>query len=1133
MVSRRSRFLTLLVLIGVVSLVGAGATYAQSGTDGGGEPASLPVATEGTPDTPESSSAADDPLADARRRDLLTATYYDLLSRAEALGLDTSGSRDRLLERVAAELGIDLGDDPAASTSDGEPGASRLTIEAADQTRYFTIDETSERYLRLTGGVRLRIEDPQRDGVHIITADEVVFNEDEASFTAQGNAEYVMRRESGDEVFRGDSLTFNIDTWEGVFIEGVTERSRTIDSRDLLFRFSGSAATRSTDDVVVLEDGSITSSLGEPPYYSLDARRIWILGPGEWAVQGAVLRVGAVPLVYLPVFAYPADEMVIHPSFGHSPRTGNYVQTTTYLVGEKAKSDTPLSIFQLSEEPGEEYETERRGLFLARSRGEGEPEDGAPSAVQLLKVLFDVYANIGAYAAVEGRLAPQGSVVQQTTLYGALAVSRDVYRNGGLYAPRYVDEAGRAAMHLNRGYFFGIELPFRFGINAAVALQIRRLNLNAAVQVYSDPSFMRDFGGRSEDLNWLGSLGITDEDGASGSSVSSTTWEVRAGWSADTSALRPFVSALALSNLTVSLAWASRTVPTSEQSYAVRVADASPNVSYYAPSSLTLPSLRARVAGSPLDVTLGSLSRYPDRGADPVVDLRPPWETREDGDDPDAPDGGYRLPGRRGDRSGAVQEDSSRASVSYSVQPSLSLTAGMNDSTWQLPTDVGIDPAYWELTGGVATSLDGRVTVLGNLGTFSLSVPTRLQGRHVFGFNSDVADTRAQAVREQAFRYSSATVDASATLRLLPLRAIPALADSSLSYQLRTRLVERSLDSIVDGVPTFTSPTIGWNTETIRGHQASWSTAVSTAIGGQTLSVTGILPPGPVGIDLSLVSALGPLSNRVQWGIDIPEAEAEDGQRVEIGTLSFGQTLALPLGWSISQTSVVDVEERVLSSLNVSASLSPVSASASFSHGTGLRFQDVDVGFVADEVERLRLRSIVVSAPLSYAPEPLWKDRISVSVNASPRISIDAQRFSNAELTFGLRTTLSIHEFLTLSFSSDSYNRRLYRYWPTTANLVGIDRDSFLVDLLRSFNFFNIQDRYRSSFKVRSISCSVEHDLRDWLLSAAYVGRPALETDPETGRRRYEWDSSFDVAIAWRPIPEIEYEESFPLDDEE
>ena len=77
-----------------------------------------------------------------------------------------------------------------------------------------------------------------------------------------------------------------------------------------------------------------------------------------------------------------------------------------------------------------------------------------------------------------------------------------------------------------------------------------------------------------------------------------------------------------------------------------------------------------------------------------------------------------------------------------------------------------------------------------------------------------------------------------------------------------------------------------------------------------------------------------------------------------------------------------------------------------------------------------------------------------------------------------------------------------------------------VVDLARSFNFFNPPDRFLSAFKIRSLSAKAVHHLHDWDLSFEYAGTPKLVTN-EFGTRQYEWSPTFAIRLQWIPVPEL------------
>ena len=51
----------------------------------------------------------------------------------------------------------------------------------------------------------------------------------------------------------------------------------------------------------------------DDPHWHIDATRTWLLPGGELAMFNALLYVGYVPVLYLPAFYYPKDELVFNP----------------------------------------------------------------------------------------------------------------------------------------------------------------------------------------------------------------------------------------------------------------------------------------------------------------------------------------------------------------------------------------------------------------------------------------------------------------------------------------------------------------------------------------------------------------------------------------------------------------------------------------------------------------------------------------------------------------------------------------------------------------------------------------------------------------------------------------------------
>jgi hypothetical protein len=152
-----------------------------------------------------------------------------------------------------------------------------------------------------------------------------------------------------------------------------------------------------------------------------------------------------------------------------------------------------------------------------------------------------------------------------------------------------------------------------------------------------------------------------------------------------------------------------------------------------------------------------------------------------------------------------------------------------------------------------------------------------------------------------------------------------------------------------------------------------------------------------------------------------------------------------------------------------------------------------------------------------------WKNRIKLEGALNTAWSMNIQQFTQNSLDFSLSLRCSIYKFLDLSFTAVSSNKQTFRYFPGLVdrlNLPSVIWVNPLTDLLRSFNFFNIQDRYASNFKLSSIAVEAVHHLHDWDLTLSYQGGPTLGVDA-AGNPQYQWGSSFTVLLQWIPLPEM------------
>ncbi|MCL2205900.1 MAG: LPS-assembly protein LptD, partial [Treponema sp.] len=300
------------------------------------------------------------PEADFLELEIRTSSLMELAAWARELGLSDGGTRSDLAARLRAffRLPAPMGQDFVEQRV--------ITIESANITEYFTLAAVDEDYARFRGDVIISL----RDGysVHRIRAGEILFNRTRNVLSASGGVEYTREEGTTTEIFRGESITVNLDNWSSIFIDGVTERM--MEGSPSAYRFEGTIISRDAEGATLLRNATITNPATDETFWSISASRLWLLPGNDFAIANAVLRVGNIPLFYLPFFFFPADQVVFRPVLGFRSREGTFLQTTTYVLGRpRTEVLTDSSISMIFGGAGEDMETERHGIFL-RTTGE-------------------------------------------------------------------------------------------------------------------------------------------------------------------------------------------------------------------------------------------------------------------------------------------------------------------------------------------------------------------------------------------------------------------------------------------------------------------------------------------------------------------------------------------------------------------------------------------------------------------------------------------------------------------------------------------------------------------------------------------------------------------------------------------
>lgn len=1099
--------------------------------------------------------------------DIQTSTYYELLAWCQRLNLSNRGGREELQRRIYAHYGLTA--KPRRSEEEDKP--RELTIESAERTDYFELEETNEKYLQFLGNVSLIMEDKKNDSIHRIKADRILFNETANSLTAEGSLNYTLEQADKTEVFTGDSLTFSLDDWEGVFIKGTTAADREVGSQELTFYFYGRTIYRLTNDIIFLRNGSITSSDQESPYYRIDASTIWVLAPEEWALTNGLLYLGHVPMLYLPFFFHPGEELVFHPSLGVRDIEGYYFQTTTYLIGEAEKRKSTISFLQAADQSTASYRKELEGVFLRKRETEKEEtapgETNQPKSNNYLRIYIDLYTRLGFFGGIEGSFNDNKNL-NDLFFSAGLARSRNLYQiaNGGY---TYLDrnEEGVYQSYWNDSDFLGMQLPVRFGLDLKISVKYPILALTGALRVFSDPFFIRDFYEREESIDWAKILGIEDETsgdtaGTSSSSAQKTNrllWNVGFRFTPTVTELRPFIQSAQISRLNASMNWRLKNRPVEDfpSKYQVFSLDYMyPEREFFYPESYTFPAFTGLIAGTFLSTGSQSASRQGSSRQSPPtendIELLPPWEPVEgesEEEKEEKEEDTLKIPSKQKDLPIPRPRIPSTFShqLKYSISPDITIDSRTNSSLWLRPSDIDFATEYSILNSKTSASLQYSANVLDNF--FQLSNNIAISGNYKSHFNlAEPEDPKWAQTPNQDKLASFLKLNNGISMTLSPLRQVQQLRNSSIKYSLATTIYQYKYETIEN---SYDHDLFSWDKDYINSHSMKMNVDFQTIIGKQQFIVDTVFPPLDQSLSLKVALNTGPFSHTLSAGFKKEDqwepTLVKIGERITFLQGSYLEEIVnydpkvsaftdskselliqlLNSNLSLRETFIYDLDDNKATSSATNLSFYWFSMQFQAKHTNDFVFVPGQ-GWVSDgqppynEEPRFLASQLNLSAKYKLPEQFFWRGRIKFASDINTSWNLNLLRVTNTSLSFALNLKLFIAEFLEFNFASQSLNKASYRYISGLSQKIGLNTLNPFVDIAKSFNFFNTQDRIESFFNLKSLSVSAIHHLRDWDLTVEYSGTP--KPTNVDGFNTIEWSSELSIFVQWKPIPEFKRE---------
>jgi lipopolysaccharide assembly outer membrane protein LptD (OstA) len=1107
-------------------------------------------------------------MSDLERRtlalDIAVSTYYELRDRAAAYGIAAEGSSEELRSRIYAFLGIEP---PAAPAP-----ASSITIESASSLEYFTLDGSSDKVIRLTGPITMSVR--TEDGfVHKVSADSIDFNRDRNIVEASGNVTYLREGAGRSDEFKGSTILVDLNSYAGVFLDCAYNLEPTAAlQRSLSFKFE--KLTRRGSELSILEKAKVTACDDPEPHYHIRARKVWLFENGDWALSGATLYIGVVPVLWFPFFYYPSDEVLFHPVIGYRSREGAFVQTTTYLIGERqkdAKASSSLSLFSQQASGGT---TERSGIFIrhiqkedakgqagASAQASAQSAASEPSPRTSLKLLADVYSALGAYLGIQGGYpaAKTGSLAFSL----GIGLSRSLFlESSGYYSP--FDYANDYASVWNSSNFLGLNLPTRFGMSLSYSYKKTasplRYGITLDLPLYSDPYFEQDFTQRAESSSILSTFDANTTVVSKRTTMTQSLL-ANASWAPQGTRRAPILANATLSRLAAQMSWKTKSQPTTGLTAAQRrLLAVDPQRDFFYPDTFKPLDAAFSLAGTLVsyDSAMKKAKTAAD-GQNPAPAAPAAESGSEDAVAADATEAGAKA-----------QRDYSQwsANLGWSAAGSANVEDKFYPSAWTYPEDVDGTLSYLLIGGKAAAKLSSSVDWAQRLISMQTGLGFSAQNQWRPRLYDDrTSPTTVHPYRLADYAYKAASLAANADLILSPFNDASPLAASNLKYSIGGMIYGYAYSGLSDGTmnatPLYDSTWIGWDSDTITTHSVAATLALAPrGKATQSLAFIAYLPPlldtysatytfNQKYLRASLAGAISKASsgaellpstltaNLALGASPYPVARSSFSWDFE-SSAPLSSVTSLEYGWAKAAFTAKKSKGYAFSSglwsIDGTEYFRPYEASLSFAPIIGKAAAAAAAQTGADAKANAKKES---GETETAVPEEETSETASQEVQAEAKVESGVRlslkptlsytqnlvRFTESTLGASVSLSLTSAQGTSLSFSSSSANKSAWRYWtslfPATASFDPSDysRD-FFTDLIDSFSIWDTTKLKSTLFKLQSLSLKLSQDLHDWSLEASLGMSPVLVT-PDSGRPYYQLDFSFSLGVTWKDIPEI------------
>jgi len=957
-----------------------------------------------------------------------------------------------------AQIQIDEGTSKPEDVGSKSDNQITLTIEQAVSAEYFSL-ENGTKELRLTGPLVIQLIDSS--GVtHTIKAQYVVYNRDTKEVKAIGSVEYTRQTEYKTDIYRGESIAVDLDDNSGVFIDGSFNMESTASSsRKLIVHFE-SLISRS-EEVISLANGSLTACDEIKPHYILRAKKIWLFESGDWAASNAILYVGAIPVMWLPLFYYPSKASKFHPVVGFRSRAGGFLQTTTYLAGAQSSEAQKSSMLSTTEGALGSF-----GTYISRTQPSSESKNQTNIAI-----LGDVYSSLGVFAGLRGELASTYSY-DLSWLVGA-AFSRSVFlESTGYYSP--YDSAGDYASVWNKWKLASIELPMRILLNFEASSKKNKTGLKWQISLpfYSDPFVEQDFMYRNESYDFFSILGNsslkTIDERSSFSQKASLSWS----WNPS---IEKSNFTFRLSNLSSSFNWKSKYASTTGMnSQELHLNAVDPQRHFFYPDSARIIDNAFTMSGNILQSKNMSL-KWTSTNSGFIEDrfYSSQWQKPQDIDF----GSWYWLYGGRSNAdltsSYSIDDAGLTFQVSTGVLGQLQYRPYLYDERTNPTTvhpfliaDYGYNTAYW-------------------------STGTKLLWEPFKKSNIFSASKFSYSIQGKVARLAYEGLDGSG----------------------------------IDAYPIYKLYWLSWDPTMISDHSMLTELSAKLGSTTERLSFKVALPPLLESYTLSGSTALGLATMGASYVISRKDSLEDLKSTSLTGNLTLKPTKKIGISanaaWDFDTQAPLSLSTE-LSAWSFNARFVAQKASGYIFKGSSW-IQDGTQYFRPSTLSLSWKPTMRSDVPLFSKDTIGWSVEANGLLTLNQNLIQSTNSTFGANLGFSIKNSTGLSFNFTLSSVNSSFWRYYASLLPKSDDFDPEHYSkNFFLDLWDSMSIWDMNKLKNTLFKLQSLKVGLSMDAHDWVLSANIEAGPELVTASSTQPLpHYEMEVAFNLAVTWKDIPAI------------